>query len=113
MHDTIEHSSDLYADKHSAPPAPELVQRKNRVTTATPTLAKKATANENVVKTSIVEHSYDFNGATPRDIYEALLDTQRANIWSHGKAKVSKRIGTEFELFDGNVHGTLMQAVRS
>lgn len=109
----LEHSSDLYADKYSAPPTPELVQRKNRVITATPTLAKKTTAKEKVVKTSIIEHSYDFKGATPRDIYEALLDTQRANIWSHGKAKVSKRIGTEFELFDGNVHGTLMQAVRS
>lgn len=105
-----QYSSDLYADKHSAPPTPELVQRKNRVTTSTPTLAKKTTTEEKIVKTSIVEHSYDFKGATPRDIYEALLDTQRANIWSHGQAKVSKRIGTEFELFDGNVHGTLMQA---
>ncbi|CAO0791875.1 unnamed protein product [Mucor circinelloides] len=105
-----QHSSDLYADKNSAPPTPELVQRKNRNAATIPTPATNTAAEEKVVKTSIIEHSYDFVGATPREIYEALLDPQRAKIWSHGKAKVSKRIGTDFELFDGNVHGTLMQA---
>ncbi|KAI8645023.1 activator of Hsp90 ATPase [Parasitella parasitica] len=106
------HSSDLYADKNSTPPTPTLVQRKNLTQqAATSTPIKKTVADEKVIKTSIIEHSYDFIGATPRDIYEALLDAQRANIWSHGKAKVSKRIGSEFAMFDDNVHGTLMQAI--
>ncbi|KAK4513413.1 uncharacterized protein ATC70_005412 [Mucor velutinosus] len=105
-----QHSSDLYADKNSAPSTPELVQRKNRNAATTPSSAATKIVEDKVVKTSIIEHSCDFTGATPREIYETLLDPQRAAIWSHGKAKVSKRIGTDFELFDGNVHGTLMQA---
>ncbi|GAN04474.1 hsp90 co-chaperone AHA1 [Mucor ambiguus] len=107
-----QHSFDLYADKSSAPSTPELVQRNNRNAASTPSspATTRTAAEDKVVQTSVIEHSCDFTGATPREIYEALLDSQRAEIWSHGKAKVSKRIGTDFELFDGNVHGTLMQA---
>ncbi|CEP20100.1 hypothetical protein [Parasitella parasitica] len=113
-HDLVEkHSTDLYADKNSTPSTPQLVQRKNLTQQAgKSTPFKKTVVDEKMVKTSVVEHSYNFMGATTREIYEALLDARRANIWSHGKAKVSKRIGSEFEMFDGTVHGILMQAVR-
>lgn len=60
----------------------------------------------------MVKHSYAFNGASARDIYEALLDSNRAAVWTHGKSKVSKKIGSKFEFFDGNVHGVLLQTVR-
>jgi activator of HSP90 ATPase len=66
---------------------------------------------EQVIRTSQIDHSYDFKGISARDLYEALLDPRRADIWSHGKSKVSKRIGSEFRLFDGNVHGMLVKAV--
>lgn len=108
----LEHSFDLYADRNSAPLKPELLQRKRQTPAASTTVpTNNPKTEERVMRTSIVEHSFEFKGATARDIYEALLDAQRANIWSHGNTRVSKRVGTEFELFDGNVYGSLVQAV--
>ncbi|KAI9470572.1 MAG: activator of Hsp90 ATPase [Benjaminiella poitrasii] len=101
------HSSDLYADKNSAPSTPTLIQRKP--ISSTPTISKKKDNNE-TVKTTIVDHSYEFKGITAREVYESLLNSKRADIWSHNKSKVSKKIGSEFQLFDGNVHGVLLQA---
>lgn len=66
---------------------------------------------EQAVRTSQTEHSYDFKGIKAKDIYEALLDPRRADIWSHGKSKVSSRAGSDFQLFDGNIHGKLLKAV--
>lgn len=88
------------------PITPTLAQRKS---TFTPSEKKN---EREVVKTTIVEHSYDFQGTSSRDIYEALLDPKRADIWTRSKSKVSKKIGTDFEFFDGNVHGVLLQAVK-
>ncbi|KAI7908239.1 activator of Hsp90 ATPase [Cokeromyces recurvatus] len=101
------HSSDLYADKNSAPSTPTLVQRKKTSSlTATTTTNKE----DKVIKTAIINHSYEFKGVSARDIYETLLDSKRADIWSHNKSKISKKMGSEFQLFDGNVHGLLLQA---
>lgn len=102
----VGHSADLYADKETTP---ELKQRKTTIKQPVPAETRK---DETVVHTSQVEHSYDFKGGiTAKDIYEALLDPRRADIWSHGKSKVSKKMGSEFQLFDGNVHGRLVKAV--
>jgi activator of HSP90 ATPase len=105
----IDYSSDLYADNNSNVATPDLVQRKKASNVLPPLEKKKDTPA--VVKTTIVEHSYEFKGVSARDIYEALLDSDRADIWTHGKSKVSKKIGSSFEFFDGNVHGVLLQAV--
>jgi activator of HSP90 ATPase len=101
-----DYSSDLYANKNSVPSTPELAQRKSTFT------QREKKDEKKVVKTTIVEHSYEFQGASARDIYEALLDSKRADIWTRSKSKVSKKIGTNFEFFDGNVHGVLLQAVK-
>ncbi|KAI8885066.1 hypothetical protein K501DRAFT_284517 [Backusella circina FSU 941] len=103
------HSSDVYqGESPSTPQTPELVQRKQP-------LQKQESAShhkqDQPIRTTKSQHSYDFKGSTSQDVYEALLDLKRALIWSKGKAKVSKRIGSEFELFDGNVHGTLLEAI--
>lgn len=108
----IDYSYDLYANNapsSSAPPTPDLVQRKTKL----PPLEKKQ--GDTVVKTTIVEHSFEFKGEdySARDIYEALLDPKRADIWTHGKSQVSKKIGSQFKFFDGNVHGELIQATPS
>lgn len=104
----IGHSADLYADKDSTPSTPELKQRKPASNQPITSETKK---EETVIHTSQIEHSYDFKGINARDVYEALLDPRRADIWSHGKTKLSKRMGSDFQLFDGNIHGTLLKAV--
>lgn len=83
------------------------MQRKKPV--ALPPVTKKV---EEKIRTTTVEHSFEFPGASARGIYEALLDPARASVWTQGKPKVSKRMGSEFEFFDGNVHGVLLQAVK-
>ncbi|KAG2194909.1 hypothetical protein INT47_010651 [Mucor saturninus] len=87
---------------------PDLVQRRKApVSLPAPLVSTKK--EDEVLRTTVVKHSFDFNGASARDIYEALLDPTRAAIWTHGKPKVSKKIGSRFEFFDGNVHGILLQ----
>jgi activator of HSP90 ATPase len=103
----IGHSSDVYQGE-SAPQTPELVQRKPPQQNSTLNNSDK---QDQSIRTTKLQHSYDFKGSTARDVYEALLDLNRASVWSQGKAKVSKRIGSDFEFFDGNVHGKLLEAV--
>jgi activator of HSP90 ATPase len=89
-----------------------LIQRKEPSSSFTlpPPERKK---DDNIVKTTVVEHSFEFRGEgySARHIYESLLNPKRANIWTHGRAQVSKKVGSEFRFFDGNVHGQLLQAV--
>lgn len=66
-----------------------------------------------VVKTTVVNHSFEFKGGDAKQIYEALLDPKRAVIWTRTSKslRLSKQIGSTFELFDGNVHGVLLDLV--
>ncbi|CEI92049.1 hypothetical protein RMCBS344292_06323 [Rhizopus microsporus] len=52
-------------------------------------------------------------GGDAKQIYEALLDPKRAVIWTRTSKslKLSKQIGSTFELFDGNVQGVLLDLV--
>ncbi|ORE04130.1 hypothetical protein BCV72DRAFT_19935 [Rhizopus microsporus var. microsporus] len=65
---------------------------------------------DTVVKTTVVNHSFEFKGGDAKQIYEALLDPKRAVIWTRTSKslKLSKQAGSTFELFDGNVQGVLL-----
>ncbi|KNC99282.1 uncharacterized protein SPPG_05536 [Spizellomyces punctatus DAOM BR117] len=49
--------------------------------------------------------------ASSQDIYETLLDKQRVQAWTRGKADISREIGSVFNFFDGNISGTIAELV--
>ncbi|KAJ3288450.1 hypothetical protein HK104_008168 [Borealophlyctis nickersoniae] len=49
--------------------------------------------------------------ASGRDIYETLLDAQRVRAWTRGKAEIAREVGGTFNLFDGNITGTIVELV--
>ena len=47
--------------------------------------------------------------APPHDIYEALLDSRQHSAFTGGAAKVNRRIGGKFTVFDGWGHGKIAE----
>lgn len=47
--------------------------------------------------------------ATPREVFAALTDPRRIAAWSGQKGKVTAKVGGTIELFDGWVHGTVLE----
>ena len=76
-------------------------------------MAKKAEESETdrVIQTTQLELTYTLRCVSTNDVYETLLNAERASLWTQGKAKVSKRVGSEFSFFDGNVHGKQLKLV--
>ncbi|KAI8047404.1 activator of Hsp90 ATPase [Gilbertella persicaria] len=98
------YSSDLYTNTS---PKPEIVKKKP-VATMPHYETKK---EEKVVKTTRLDLSYKLRGVASNDLYETLLDSRRADIWTLGPSQVSKKSGSEFRFFDGNVHGKIVRLV--
>ncbi|KAJ3078923.1 hypothetical protein HK102_004136, partial [Quaeritorhiza haematococci] len=45
------------------------------------------------------------------DLYQTLTDPGRVHVWTRGPAKVPAEAGKEYELFGGNVSGTVVEMV--
>ncbi|KAL4210150.1 activator of Hsp90 ATPase [Rhizopus microsporus] len=101
------YSADLYANSNNKKGS---TQNKSNVSLQ-PIRSREDT--DTVVKTTVVNHSFEFKGGDAKQIYEALLDPKRAVIWTRTSKslKLSKQIGSTFELFDGNVQGVLLDLV--
>lgn len=50
--------------------------------------------------------------ASARDIFDALLEPQRVQIWTRSKVQISKQPGSQFSLFDGNITGEIVSVVQ-
>ncbi|KAI9092189.1 activator of Hsp90 ATPase [Phlyctochytrium arcticum] len=57
-----------------------------------------------------IDQSIEFV-ASAHDIFETLLDKQRVQAWTRGKADISPEVGSSFSLFDGNISGTIAEVV--
>jgi activator of HSP90 ATPase len=47
--------------------------------------------------------------AEPEDVYACLTNPFTIELWSDMKAKMEAREGTEFELFDGDIAGKILE----
>jgi activator of HSP90 ATPase len=68
------------------------------------------TAAPQKVNTTTLTDSVDFQ-TSAHEIYETLLDPQRAQIWTRGPVKLSKDINSDFEFFNGNVSGKILELI--
>jgi uncharacterized protein YndB with AHSA1/START domain len=49
--------------------------------------------------------------ASPAEVWRALTDKATVEAWGAGPATMSPAAGAEFSLWDGDIHGTNVQAV--
>ncbi|KAG1463108.1 hypothetical protein G6F56_005363 [Rhizopus delemar] len=78
-------------------------------TTSTTTNAVSSEKKANV-NTTTIHDRVDFQ-TSAQELYETLMDTQRAMVWTRGPVRLTKEVGSQFELFGGNVTGEILELV--
>lgn len=63
-----------------------------------------------MVATKTIEQSVTFN-ASPHDVYEALMDSEKHSRFSGAKASISREVGGSFTAYDGALSGTILELV--
>ena len=63
-----------------------------------------------MVSTKTVEQTVTFN-ASPHDVYEALMDSDKHTQFTGAKATISREIGGSFTAYDGALSGTILELV--
>ena len=63
-----------------------------------------------VVTTKTIEQSVTFN-ASPHDVYEALMDSEKHSQFTGAKANISREVGGSFTAYDGALSGTILELV--
>ncbi|CAO3638016.1 unnamed protein product [Cunninghamella echinulata] len=112
------HSSDVYIENGEKKVIEPGVTKErsnithiNKSTTASSTKTEeKSATTKNKVNTTSINDVIEFQ-TSAHELYETLLDTQRVCAWTRGPAKISKEVGSPFELFGGNVSGKILELV--
>lgn len=60
------------------------------------------------MKTKIVRQSVTIK-ATPREVYEALMDSRKHSKFTGEKASMSRKVGEKFSIFEGGLTGTNLE----
>ncbi len=63
------------------------------------------------MKTKTIRQSVTIK-ATPREVYEALMDSRKHSSFTGEKARVSRKVGGKFSIFDGGLNGTNLELVQ-
>ena len=63
-----------------------------------------------MVETKTIEQSVTFN-ASPHDVYEALMDSEKHSRFTGAKAQISREVGSEFSAYDGALSGTILELI--
>ena len=63
-----------------------------------------------MVVTKTIEQSVTFN-ASPHDVYEALMDSEKHSRFTGAKAVISREVGGAFTAYDGALSGTILELV--
>jgi uncharacterized protein YndB with AHSA1/START domain len=70
----------------------------------------KISRDERSLKMKPITQTYKMK-ATPAEVFEALTNPAIIQKWSGAPATMNSQVGTEFSLFDGNIHGTNLEVV--
>ncbi len=61
-----------------------------------------------MVNTKTIEQTVTFD-ASPHDVYEALMDSEKHSQFSGAKASISREVGGSFTAYDGALSGTILE----
>ena len=63
-----------------------------------------------MVATKTIQQNVTFN-ASPHDVYEALMDSEKHSQFTGAKASISRGVGGAFTAYDGALSGTILELV--
>ena len=63
-------------------------------------------------KTGTIEQDIDILDATPHDVFELLMDAKQHAALTGGEAKISRKVGGAFIVFDGWASGVQRELVQ-
>ena len=63
-----------------------------------------------MVVTKTIEQTVTLN-ASPHDVYEALMDSEKHSQFTGAKASISREVGGTFTAYDGALSGTILELV--
>ena len=63
-----------------------------------------------MVTIKTIEQSVTFN-ASPHDVYEALMDSEKHSQFTGAKASISREVGGSFTAYDGALSGAIVELV--
>ena len=63
-----------------------------------------------MVQTKTIEQTETFK-ASPHDVYELLMDSEKHTKFTGAKATISREIGGTFTAYDGALSGTILELV--
>ncbi|KAI8374283.1 activator of Hsp90 ATPase [Radiomyces spectabilis] len=112
-----ENSSDVYIEQKdkAGSGAPTVGVTKERTgvthinkTTSNVTSTTSTEKSGSKVNTTTLQETIEFQ-TSAHELFETLLDPQRASVWTRGPAQVSKQVGSKFQFFNGNVSGEILE----
>ena len=62
------------------------------------------------MKTKTIDQTVTFT-ASPHDVYEALMDSEKHSQFTGAKAEISRDLGGAFTAYDGALTGTMLELV--
>jgi activator of HSP90 ATPase len=62
------------------------------------------------METKTIKQSLTFQ-ASPHEVYEALMDSEKHSKFTGAKASISREIGGQFTAFDGGLSGNIVELV--
>ena len=63
-----------------------------------------------MLTTKTIEQSVTIK-ASPHDVYEALIDSEKHSQFTGAQASISRKIGSPFTAYDGALTGTILELV--
>ena len=63
-----------------------------------------------MVTTKTIEQTVTFR-ASPHDVYEALMDSEKHSQFTGAQANISRQVGGSFTAYDGALTGTILELV--
>jgi len=60
----------------------------------------------------VIKQTYQIK-ASPEEVWEALVNPNYIEEWGGGSAKMDSKVGTEFELWSGDIHGKNIEVLKN
>ncbi|KAI9282567.1 activator of Hsp90 ATPase [Sporodiniella umbellata] len=108
-------SDDVYIESDklgtAAPPRAVHKEKSSATQFGSSTASKpEPTAAKANLNTVTIHDTVNFQ-TSAQELYETIMDTQRAMVWTRGPVRLSKEAGSHYELFGGNVSGEILELV--
>lgn len=61
------------------------------------------------MNTKNIKQETEFEGVTPKQVYDALMDSKQHSKFTNSEAKIDARVGGKFSIFNGGLNGKTIE----